>query len=241
MKPNEPVSPTSKQNAPENTDLVTVSPDRAAVAASVIEIRELHLQIHEAARSSLGSAIRIGELLTEQKAKLKHGEWQAWVESHLLFSVRTARNYLRIFDNREKLKTETVSVLTEAYKFLSQPKEATDRPSDFDTTQPPEGFIPGPGLALVGEGGGWIVAIVPSAEHQGFYYVTVLSPSGTGDDGGWMDFNKRPIRSDGIDLLSLRCVPTAELRWSERAAEPWSYNKLAYSTAAEALADRWAS
>ena len=231
MKPNEPVSPTTKQSAPEKTDLVTVSPDRAAVAASVIEIRELHLQIHEAARSSLGSAIRIGELLTEQKAKLKHGEWQAWVESHLLFSARTARNYIRIFDNREKLKTETVSVLTEAYKLLAEPKEATSRPN----------FIPGPGLALVGEGGGWIVAIVPSAEHQGFYYVTVLSPAGTDDDGGWMDFNKRPIRSDGIDLLSLRCVPTAELRWSERAAEPWSYNKLAYSTAAEALADRWAS
>ena len=31
MKPNEPVSPTTKQSAPEKTDLVTVSPDRAAV------------------------------------------------------------------------------------------------------------------------------------------------------------------------------------------------------------------
>lgn len=43
-----------------------------------------------------------------------------WVGDNLPFTDRTARNYIRLFENRDKLKTETVSTLTSAYKMLNE-------------------------------------------------------------------------------------------------------------------------
>jgi hypothetical protein len=90
--------------------------------ASVKEIKKLHGGIIRAAKMSLESAIRIGELLEKIRTKIPHGQWQSWAEKHLPFDVRTARNYCRCFEERDRLKTETVSDLTAAYKFLAEPK-----------------------------------------------------------------------------------------------------------------------
>lgn len=43
------------------------------------EIKRLHQEIYGELRTSLQKAIRIGELLTEQKDELQHGEWEDWV------------------------------------------------------------------------------------------------------------------------------------------------------------------
>lgn len=75
------------------------------------------------ARQALPMAIRIGELLHEQKEALPHGQFTPWIEAHLPFSPRTARNYMRVFEHRERLKTESVSVLTDAYHLLAPAKE----------------------------------------------------------------------------------------------------------------------
>ena len=88
-----------------------------------LEITELHNDIAGHLQQSLDKAIRIGELLAEQKQSLKHGEFTSWIAAHLPFTDRTARNYMRLHENREKLKTETVSDLTSAYKLLTAPKE----------------------------------------------------------------------------------------------------------------------
>jgi hypothetical protein len=73
------------------------------------------------ARSSLEKAIRIGELLTEQKARLKHGEWLPWIERNLEFDQKTAWRYTHLFTNRGKLGTMPNLGITEAYRLLSQP------------------------------------------------------------------------------------------------------------------------
>ena len=86
------------------------------------EITELHNDIAGHLQQSLDKAIRIGELLAEQKRNLKHGDFTAWMINHLPFTDRTARNYMRLYENREKLKTETVSDLTSAYKLLAAPQ-----------------------------------------------------------------------------------------------------------------------
>jgi hypothetical protein len=98
-------------------------------ASSLRLIKKLHGSILHAARTSLDSAIRIGELLSKIKASKKHGDWQSWAERHLPFDVRTARNYCRCFEERDRLKTETVSDLTSAYKFLAESKT---EPADAD-------------------------------------------------------------------------------------------------------------
>lgn len=63
----------------------------------------LHNEIAGHLKMSLEKAIRIGKLLTEQKTSLKHGEWLSWIKANLPFSDRTARVYVRCFDNKDKL------------------------------------------------------------------------------------------------------------------------------------------
>ena len=41
---------------------------------------------------------------------------------HLPFTDRTARNYMKLHEHRERLKTETVSDLNEAYDLLRRPQ-----------------------------------------------------------------------------------------------------------------------
>ena len=83
---------------------------------------QLHNQIIADLKRSLDSAIRIGELLTEQKENLNHGEFGPWIKSNLPFTDRTAQNYMRLYRERDRLKTETVSDLKSAYKLLAEPK-----------------------------------------------------------------------------------------------------------------------
>jgi hypothetical protein len=87
------------------------------------EIRVLHGEILGSFKTSLVKAIRIGELLTEQKDSLEHGDFIPWVEKNLPFSDRTARNYMRLYRERDRLKTESVSDLTSAYFLLTEPKD----------------------------------------------------------------------------------------------------------------------
>jgi Protein of unknown function (DUF3102) len=76
-------------------------------------------KLHRKVVSSIDDAIRIGEILTEQKAKLKHGEWLPWMRDNLEFSRQTADNYRKLYDRRAEIKMPTISNLTEAYRILS--------------------------------------------------------------------------------------------------------------------------
>ena len=84
----------------------------------ISEITALHNEIVGNLRRSLDAAIRIGELLTGQKESLGHGHFTGWVKDNLPFTERTAQNYMRIYRNRDRLKSETISDLTESYKLL---------------------------------------------------------------------------------------------------------------------------
>lgn len=97
----------------------------AVAAAKCItdEIRKLHDEINGFGRKALDNAIRIGELLTQEKAKLDHGEWLPWVQVNMPFTDRTARNYIRCFEKRDRLKSENVSDLAEAYRLLAPPPD----------------------------------------------------------------------------------------------------------------------
>lgn len=99
------------------TNCITI--DRTA------EIVNLHNEITGILKISLDKAIRIGELLTEQKETLAHGQFTGWIKENLPFTDRTARNYMRFYENRELLKTENISDLTSAQKLLA-PVTLTD-------------------------------------------------------------------------------------------------------------------
>jgi hypothetical protein len=96
--------------------------------ARVSEIRQLHGEIDVSLRTTLDKAIRVGELLTEQKASLEHGEWLPWIETNCPFSERTARYYIRFWERRGELKSASVADLAGARKLLSDQGIARENP-----------------------------------------------------------------------------------------------------------------
>ena len=87
------------------------------------EITDLHAEIGGLFMQSLDKAILIGSLLLQQKKSMDHGEWIPWIEKNLPFKERTARNYLRVYRERDNLKRQAVADLNTAYKLLAEPKE----------------------------------------------------------------------------------------------------------------------
>jgi hypothetical protein len=96
------------------------------------QIITLHNEITEAAHTSLAKAIILGGLLNQEKERLGHGHWLTWLKANVPFTERTARRYLWVFKNRDRLKSDTVTDLTTAYRLLSQ----GDQPSDLIDTLP---------------------------------------------------------------------------------------------------------
>jgi len=94
---------------------------------NVPEIRKLHSELQGVLQNALDKAIRLGDLLSQEKARLKHGQWLPWLKTWCPFHERTATNYIRVFQNRERLKSETVSDLTGAYKLLAPPENGLRR------------------------------------------------------------------------------------------------------------------
>jgi hypothetical protein len=84
------------------------------------EILFLHDEIQEAVRTSLDKAIRIGQLLTQQKAELGHGEWGLWFDDNLAgtFSRATANNYMKLYEERDRLKILNVRNIAAGLRII---------------------------------------------------------------------------------------------------------------------------
>jgi hypothetical protein len=84
-------------------------PDAQSIVA---EINHLHNEVGEGLKLTVTKAIRIGELLSIQKAKCAHGEWIRWVEANLAFNRHLAARYMACYQNREKLNVSLATHLT---------------------------------------------------------------------------------------------------------------------------------
>jgi hypothetical protein len=85
----------------------------------IVEMNRLHTEITDAPNALLAKAIRIGQILTEKKAKLAHGEYLPWLKENAAFSQPTASRYVRIFERRDDPKYSGVNTLSWAYELLS--------------------------------------------------------------------------------------------------------------------------
>jgi len=63
-------------------------------------------------------AIRAGEILTQVKDRLEHGEFLPWIEQNCKFAERTARDYMRFYNYRDK--TASLAVLQSARQVVAQ-------------------------------------------------------------------------------------------------------------------------
>ena len=157
--------------------------------STIKEIISLHNEISGYLKMSLEKAIRIGELLVEQKESLKHGKFTPWIKDNLPFTDRTARNYMRLYKEKDRLKTERVSDLTTAYGLLEAPiihlkKEKIRRENEnqkaeleYAKEHPEQVSV---GQVIIGRGGAgnwkWKKTITGEMNGLPFVYFEVVDP-----------------------------------------------------------------
>ena len=59
------------------------------------KINDTHKAALKSATDAVSLAIKCGELLAKQKAKLEHGEWKSWIEKNCNFEYSTAARYMK--------------------------------------------------------------------------------------------------------------------------------------------------
>lgn len=93
------------------------------------QIKVLLAELNQTLKMSVDKAIRIGQLLTEQKSDMDHGAFLPWLVSNFEMSERTAQKYMMLFRHRDK--TALNADLQEAYQQIEyiekQNKEAQQR------------------------------------------------------------------------------------------------------------------
>lgn len=112
------------------------------------EINTLLAELNRTLKMSVEKAIRIGQLLSEQKADMQHGEFLPWLESNFEMSQKTAWSYMKAYEHKGKLVN--VTNLQEAYQQIEyiekQEKETQRRKDDelirkrIQTGEKPEGW-----------------------------------------------------------------------------------------------------
>ncbi len=141
------ISPTAAPAAQQSpSSAVSVGVNQSGTAPATVqpevdEIRRMHSALNDEARRSLDQAIRIGELLVQLKDRVGHGKWGPFVKEHLMLDERTVQNYIRLYNERDRLKSETVSDLrlTKAYLLLGKP---SGRPKPRPTETPDSVSLP---------------------------------------------------------------------------------------------------
>lgn len=88
--------------------LDAVSVDYSSPESEITSIyKELEQITNQFQDLFLERVLRIGEILVKQKEEIGHGHFKNWVNETLPFEYRQANNYMKIYKNRERLKSET--------------------------------------------------------------------------------------------------------------------------------------
>lgn len=92
----------------------------------------LHREYESAALTTVSLAMRCGELLTEAKDRVAHGEWLPWLAEHFDGSERTARGYMQLASapeaNRQRIADMTLSAALRAVVDPARAKPDANSP-----------------------------------------------------------------------------------------------------------------
>ena len=97
------------------------------------EINDAHRMARQHAESAVQYAICCGELLTQQKAKLRHGEFKPWIEANCEFSYRSAAVYMKVAE--QKCRGLHFSSLAQALSYANE-KPAPPEPEPEPEPEP---------------------------------------------------------------------------------------------------------
>ncbi len=105
------------------------------------EIHRLYAELRTIGQTAVTKAIRIGQILTTEHAKVKHGDWLLWVESNAPFNARMASNYMRLFENKDKVSNR--HSIADALLAL-QPLTVDSSSASCEEISPPKSAVPPP-------------------------------------------------------------------------------------------------
>lgn len=158
-------------------------------------INQAHDAAIEAHKSAIEHARRCGELLIRAKAECGHGHFLSWLRENCRVGERQARNYMRVAENWERLKSEASADLTisSALKLLA----------GATSPAPPANRIEHPELSSEFE---WfasdginIARIVPVPHAKDYYYVLVyLDIENNSHNMGQVFFTARGVSDEFV-------------------------------------------
>jgi Protein of unknown function (DUF3102) len=88
--------------------------------------------VQAAAKTGIEHALNAGDLLIQAQKRLKHGEWTPWLKEHVKISDRTARLYIQLAKNRQKIEASNRQRIADftiqgALELISAPRTSASR------------------------------------------------------------------------------------------------------------------
>jgi hypothetical protein len=212
-----------------NQQLALREHDSIALPDVAVRVNALHDEIGGVLRLSLQKAIEIGGLLAEAKRQTGHGAFGDWLSENVAFTDRTARRYMALFENRERLlRSDNVSDLGSAYRLLSAHSSETEQSASFGTA--PD-FLPKQGrmamadvmVEIGSEHGRNVFMLQEDHRNPGFFYGVHIS-FGQEENDAFIEFTMRPLRADAWGsrwALLHKWLPDGapQPEWSQREVE----------------------
>jgi hypothetical protein len=114
-------------------EMTILQPGEIEIYDVVEEINHEHELCVGSMQNSLEHAIRVGELLIQQKEKVNHGDWMVWVKMNCDFQISQANKYMRVFTNYSRgINLESTDSIKGALRIIiasdPKPKKETQEP-----------------------------------------------------------------------------------------------------------------
>jgi Protein of unknown function (DUF3102) len=114
-------SSSARKGAVASAAAPSVSPNGVSLTELAARIRSEFEAAEQGHRDALGHAIRAGELLTQAKARMKHGEWLPWLEENFPGDRRTATRYMALAANGARVSH--LGSVREALAAIRKPRQ----------------------------------------------------------------------------------------------------------------------
>lgn len=111
----------------ESREEIAQDSSEIASAEDVALIQELDGRICSRDEDNLADAQKIGGICERAKRRCGHGNFLPWLKGTVRIPKRRAQRYMEVFRERDFLKSEGVTHLTEAYRAIARKKREEEK------------------------------------------------------------------------------------------------------------------
>jgi hypothetical protein len=117
----------TNDNGPQNDALITTVPLKTIASQANRE----HQLATDAACDALEHAMRCGELLSQAKAELGHGNFLPWLKANFAGSERTAQSYMRLASNPQRVADLGCDSIRDAVEALTDRRSPLEKAAEM--------------------------------------------------------------------------------------------------------------